>query len=58
MQPLLVTVTVACRLARTGLLVALVALAVHPRLTRPMTTDLVTSILPTVMRLMDAKKNV
>lgn len=57
-QPLLVTVTSACRLAMTGLPFALVALAVHTRLTRPKTTDLVTSILAMLMRLVDAKKNV
>ena len=49
-QPSLVTVTVAigCRLARAGLPVILVALAVLTRLTRPTrpkTTDLVTRIL-------------
>lgn len=57
-QPLLVTVTSACRLAMTGLPFALVAWAVHTRLTRPKTTDLVTSILAMVMRLVDAEKNV
>lgn len=57
-QPSLVTVTTACRLARTGLPVASMALIVHTRLTRPKTTDLVTRISPKVMRLMDAKKNV
>ena len=53
MQPSLVTVTVAigCRLARAGLPVTLVALAVLTRLTRPTrpkTTDLATRILLTV----------
>lgn len=57
-QPLLVTVTTACRLARTGLPIALVALTVHTRPTRPKTTDLVIRMMPTVMTLMDGKKNV
>ena len=57
-QSPLVTVTAACRLARIGLPVTLVALTVHIRLMRPKTTDLVTSILPTVIRRMDAKKDV
>lgn len=59
-QPPLTTVTVtnSCRLARTGLPATLVAVTVHTRLTRPKTTDLVIRILPMVMRLMDAKKNV
>ena len=56
-QPLLEAVTV-CLLARTGLPAALVALAEHTRLTRPKTTDEVTSILLTEVRLMNAKKNV
>ena len=57
-QPFLMTVTTACRLARSGLPFILVALTMHTRLARLMTTDLVTSILPTVMRLMDAEKDV
>lgn len=57
-QPLLVTVTVACRLARTGLPMALVAFTVDTRLTSPKTTDLLTRILSTFMRLMDAMKYV
>lgn len=57
-QPLLVIVTTDSRLARIGLPVTWVALTVHTRLTRPKTTDLVIRILPTVVKLMDDKKNV
>ena len=57
-QSPLVTVTAACLLARIGLPVTFVALTVYARLMRPKTTDLVTSILATVIRRMDAKKDV
>ena len=58
MQPLLVTVAIACLLAWTGLPIASVALTVQTKLTRPKTTESVTRILLMEMKSMEVIKNV